>query len=47
LQAEPWVIGVTDETIFELFERALSFKRFLARIVRGGEAAKAVEWPKH
>jgi hypothetical protein len=37
-------LGGTDETIFE---RALSFKRFLARIVRGGAAAKAVEWPKH
>jgi hypothetical protein len=36
-------LGGTDETVFELFERALSFKRFLARLVRGGAAAKAVE----
>jgi hypothetical protein len=39
-------LGITDETVFELFERVLSFKRFLARFVRGGEAAKAVESPK-
>jgi hypothetical protein len=40
-------LEVSDETVFELFERAVSFKRLLARIIRGGEAAKAVEWPTH
>jgi hypothetical protein len=40
-------LGVADEAVLELFERAISSKRCLARIVRGGAAAKAVEWHKH